>query len=80
MGDDTRKKNTNWQINLPLSGYYSLDQAQLAVLMDIRDELQTLNNVFRCNNFLNIPHVLARISRNTHKPKKRRRKPMEVHS
>lgn len=74
MGKDTRKKNADWQIYPRENGKFAYEAAQLAVLMDIRDELQTLNSVFRCHNFLNIPHVLARISRNTHKPKKRRKK------
>jgi hypothetical protein len=47
----------------------SHDNIQLALLMDIRDELQALNRLFRCSNFLEIPHTLKRISHNTAKPK-----------
>jgi hypothetical protein len=49
-----------------------MEQAQLAVLMDIRVELQTLNRVLACPNFQAIPQTLKRISRNTAKPRKPR--------
>lgn len=38
---------------------------QLAVLMDVRDELQKLNNIFGCHNFLEIPRVVKAIRTNT---------------
>ena len=62
---DTRKKDTNW--TLPETATY--DSAQLAVLMDIRDELKQLNRVFGCANFLNIPNELRKIEANTRKRK-----------
>src|SRR5882762_6574866 len=34
-----------------------------ALLMDIRDELQRLNRVFACSNFLSIPRSLRSIDR-----------------
>lgn len=43
-----------------------------ALLMDIRDELQKLNRVFACPDFIAIPRTLTRIARNT--TKKRRKK------
>lgn len=43
----------------------------LAVLMDIREELQTLNDVFRCHNALAIPELLRAIKKNTTKRKRK---------
>lgn len=48
-------------------------EARLAVLMDIRDELKKLNGLLRCQNFIDIPHVLKDIRRNTHKPPPKRK-------
>jgi len=72
---DRRFKNVSW--NLPVDGRGAIatwDAVKLAVLMDIRDELQKLNRVFNCGNFLNVPNVLREISRNTAKPRRKRRK------
>lgn len=68
-------KNMDWEIkkgNLPNS-VASVNEASLAVLMDIRDELQKLNSVFSCSNFVQIPQVLKDIRKNTNK----RRKPIK---
>lgn len=46
--------------------------AQLRILMDIRDELKSLNALLHCGNFVGIPATLRRISRNTVKPKKKK--------
>lgn len=48
MAGDDRKKNINWTIAPNADGSVTLDQAQLAVLMDIRDELQETK---RANGF-----------------------------
>jgi len=45
-----------------------------ALLMDIRDELKRLNSVLHCSSFLDIPHKLDVIKRNTTK-KPRAKKP-----
>ena len=72
-----RHANVNWNLNeagTPVSegvSSYSFDTIQTAVLMDIRDELQRLNALFRCHNFLEIPYVLRQIRANTSKPKRR---------
>ena len=47
-------------------------EAQLAVLMDLRDELIKLNRVFECHNALAIPDLLRRIESNTRKPQRKR--------
>jgi hypothetical protein len=67
---DTRQKDANWKLNVNANGTVSTEQAQLAVLMDIRDRL----DVLRCSDFLSIPWKLQRIDENTRKP--RRARPM----
>ena len=64
---DTRHKNTQWVLKLNPDGTLQNDRVQIAVLMDIRDELQTLNFIFRCKNFVNLPHTLNRIDRRLRK-------------
>lgn len=65
---DKRGKNLNWQIAPNALGGWSWEGANLAVLMDIRDELQTLNRLLGCVNFMRIPLTLKEIRRNTAKP------------
>ena len=71
-----RFKNVNWNVWERAGGEVgSTEGAILAVLMDIRDELQYLNvtmEPLRCPNFTNIPAILQLIRRNT--TKKRRKK------
>ena len=69
---DTRQKNSRWGLNPSLGGGFATDQAQLAVLMDIRDELQSLNRRMDCAETLSIPRVLEKIRKNT-TPKRRKR-------
>lgn len=63
-----RYKDVVWA--LPEEGP-SLLYAQLGVLMDIRDELQALNRIFHCHNFLAVPAKLDAIVKNTKKKKRR---------
>lgn len=68
----SRHKDANWNLQ---DNIQTWEEAQAAVLMDIRDELKQMNlilSVLRCTNFLNIPHKLDAIRRNT--AKKRRTK------
>ena len=72
---DTRHKDTNWE----LTGTTHAD-VQCALLMDIRDELKLvtaemrrMNSVIQCSNFIAIPEVLRRISRNTAKPRRKKK-------
>ena len=67
-----RFKNANWDLANPNGEIGTWEKAGIAVLMDIRDELQTLNHVLRCPNFLAIPNKLEAIRRNTAKTRKRR--------
>lgn len=70
-----RYKNIDWHCG----GYrtpgkihdVTTDNAQLSVLMDLRDELQRLNTLLHCHNFTAIPHTLRSIQKNT--TKKRRK-------
>ena len=64
-----RYKDENWS----LVGTPSLDSAQVAVLMDIRDELKALNRLLSCPRFVAIPEELRIIRLNTTKRRKRRR-------
>lgn len=73
---DTRHKNTNWQIFPNFTGKFSHEGAMLVVLMDLRDELQSLVRIFSCPNFIEIPTILQKIEKNTMKKmdKKKRKK------
>lgn len=65
-----RHKDTNW--NLP-DRVETWEQAQVALLMDIRSELKALNSTLSCYNFLRIPRVLDSIRKNTVKPRRRKK-------
>jgi hypothetical protein len=65
-----RHKRHDW--NLPELSL-TWDHAHMAVLMDIRDELENLNRLFRCQNFLGIPASLQRLELNTRKRKRKTR-------
>lgn len=54
-----RKKDREW--NCGGEGGTTHEEARLAVLMDIRDELKRLNSLLHCQNFLGMPRVLKRI-------------------
>jgi hypothetical protein len=57
-----RRKDLVWDVP---DGRITNEQAQLAVLMDIRDELKRMNAVLNCGNFLRVPHTLTGIRANT---------------
>ena len=61
---------TEWQITENDNGSVPTPDAQLAVLMGIRFELQRLNRLLHCHNFMDIPRKLERIKRNTAKKRK----------
>lgn len=73
---DTRRKDVSWNISCSADGSLSFEGAQLAVLMDIRDELKKLNGVIGCHNFIAVPQILRGIRKNTAKPR-RKRKPVQ---
>lgn len=45
---DTRRKNRNWIVSDDGVSTRSVEHTQIAVLMDIRDELQTLVRLANC--------------------------------
>lgn len=65
----------DWTLWKQADGSFGNEQAQLSVLMDIRDELQKLNALLHCPNFTGIPHALSAIKKNTTKKRATRRKP-----
>ncbi len=72
-----RHKDQNW--NLPEgtptsngSREHQWNSILVALLMDIRDELKSMNAILHCSNFLRIPHKLDEIRRNTAKKKPRK--------
>lgn len=68
---DGRKKDINWKVSHEDGTITAWDQIQVAVLMDIRDELKRLNNLLHCRNFITMPNTLTDI---LHKLPTRRRK------
>lgn len=73
---NTRYKDLSWTIQSNENGTVSHEDAQLAVFMDLRDELKLINqkmqrlvSILECQNFLAIPSKLDRISKNTAKPR-----------
>lgn len=65
MAVDRRRQNRNWYVTDEAGTLYSdlRDGCLLAVMMDIRDELQTLNALLHCQNFTDIPKTLRRLDR-----------------
>lgn len=61
-----RYKDMEWRLPEPGASKDVRDeQAAVAVLMDIRDELKSLNAVLHCCDFLGMPRVLREIRDNT---------------
>jgi hypothetical protein len=69
-----RTRNWQWNESPDKSGSYSWNQAIVSVLTDIREELQKLNSVLQCPNFIAVPSKLDQIAKNTRK----RRRPKIV--
>lgn len=62
MGDQ-RRRNVDWNVAEEDGKIPTWDRVGIAVLMDIRDELQQLNAVFACHRFLNVPNDLAAMAK-----------------
>lgn len=74
---DTRHRNANWMVTDDQGRITTWEQVQVALLMDIRDELQRLNRVLQCPNFIAVPlkldlirQELREVRRNTKKRKR----------
>jgi hypothetical protein len=79
-----RQKDVSWNVGDKPETW---EQVNCAVLMDIRDELKTLNRsmdqmnsaaarmdlVLRCHNTTRIPQILDKIAVNTRKPKRKKK-------
>lgn len=72
---DTRCRGLNWTIKGRDDERASFDGAQLAVLMDIREELQAIRRRLECSSTLQIPRYLADIRSNTTKRKRKKSAP-----
>ena len=73
---DARHRNESWLLKTNADGTVSATEVHIAVLMDIRDELQTLNRLLGCPNFIAVPGLLLDIKGNTSKPRRKKgRKP-----
>lgn len=70
MAIDRRRKNEQWS-PANANGTITWERVDTALLMDIRDELQTLNRLLACQNFVGIPATLRAIQRNTKKDTKK---------
>lgn len=71
---DQRRKDWNWTVPPNDNGKFSFEGAQLAVLMDIRDELKRINSkldCYRVGRALDDLHSLGVATRR--KPRKRKR-------
>lgn len=69
-----RFKNANWGVREAegnKNSAFDCHEASLAVLMDIRDEMQRMNALLHCKNFLDIPLRLRMIQKNTQKRKRK---------
>ena len=63
-----RLKDRDWDLSDPAKSW---TEVEVAVLMDIRDELKSLNRLLHCANFIAIPRKLDQIARNTEKKKRK---------
>jgi hypothetical protein len=66
----TRLKNIGWNPGNDAGNADSWERVQIAILLDLRDELQKLNTLLHCHNAVDIPNILRRIDTNTHKVKR----------
>jgi hypothetical protein len=60
---DRRRANVHWDVAEENGQIPSWERVGIAVLMDIRDELQRLNALLHCENFTGIPRTLKSIQR-----------------
>lgn len=61
-----QRKNSDWATPTD----FTWEHVKVEVLMDIRGELQQLNRLLACQNFLNIPATLRSIDRKLAKRRK----------
>ena len=73
-----RNKDLNWNLKDSIGNNATYDDAQLAILMDLRDELKHLNSILDCPNFQAIPELLRSIKVNVIKANAKRRQPKKI--
>ena len=61
-------KNVDWDLADRAGHIGTWQNVEIAVLMDIRDELHILNRFLHCPNFRDIPRKLERIAKQTQRP------------
>ncbi len=77
MAGSHRRANENWDAAEKDNRVPSWERVNTIVLMDIRAELQRLNSLLHCQNFINIPRQLEPIAKmakraNTNAAKRRK--------
>lgn len=80
MRERGRFKDFDWNLlGANENGNYSPETIKMSLLMDIRDEmklavreLQAINRIIGCSNFIGIPSTLRGISRKIAKPRKKK--------
>lgn len=71
-----RLKNRQWNLNCKETDQtFTIEHIKIALLMDIRDELQQLNNVLTCSNLSRYERILRGIRAKL--PLRRRKKPVK---
>lgn len=72
---DRRLANRNWLPGDEQGDVLTWERVNTALLLDIREELRTLNRLLACPNFVRIPATLRQIRGNTSRlPVKRKGK------
>ena len=66
---DRRRANEDWLIANEEGVVPTWERVGIAVMMDIRGELQNLNGLLRCPDFQSIPRTLRAIRQNTNRKK-----------
>lgn len=62
---DQRGRNLRWTPLDEQGTAPTWERAGIAILMDIRDELQFISGVLRCSRFQSLPYAVARVARYT---------------
>ena len=69
---NTRLKNQAWLPGTPEGAVPDWERVIVAVLLDLRDEMQSLNQLLTCHRFLALPDDIKAIRRNTTKKRKKK--------
>lgn len=75
MSVDRRMRNSNWLLNPKDNGSVPTPEAQLAVLMDIREELKSLNGKLDCYRVRAALDAITKMHKNGVKLRRARKRP-----